>query len=252
MRTVEIQQNFLKLFIPATLLLPLASVLLILGCQPNQKSSDSNFDVQIDQDKNLLAHQNAQNSGTMVWMHEPEEYRFANNGLEIMAVEGTDFFNDPVSAKATATAPFLYREIEGDFVATVLVEPDFSSLWNAVCLMVHLDSTNWIKFAFENSDATGNSIVTVVTRGVSDDANGVIMEEVNQAWLRLIRKENNYAMHWSRDGKNYKMARLAALPPASVVKIGIEAQCPVGPKARHLVHAFYLENRSIKDLRKGE
>lgn len=67
--------------------------------------------------------------------------------------------------------------MKGDFVATALVQPDFSSQWNAVALMVHIDDKNWIKFAFENSDATGPSIVSVVTKEVSDDANGMVISQ---------------------------------------------------------------------------
>lgn len=186
------------------------------------------------------------------WMNTPKEFDISQGLLTIQAVPETDFFIDPENNKATATAPFLYREIEGDFVATTLVKPDFKDQWNAAALLMMIDKSHWIKFAFENSDATGKSIVSVVTRMVSDDANGAILHDADQLWIKIIRKGNLYAMHWSLDGKTFKMGRLAAMPGSDIVKIGMQAQSPVGKTAHHQFLYFNLETKTAKDLRKGE
>ncbi len=89
----------------------------------------------------------------------------------------------------------------------------------------------------------------MVTKGMSDDANGPVLEGVSHLWLALLRKDDNYALHWSRDGKAYQMARLTSMEPASAVRIGVEAQSPVGEKATHLIHSFDVESRSVPDLR---
>ncbi|MGI9530511.1 DUF1349 domain-containing protein [Lutimonas sp.] len=185
-----------------------------------------------------------------VWMHEPASFNIQDNVLQIEVGAKTDFFNDPGTGAITGTAPFLYKEQSGDFVATALVKPDFKDMWNAVSIMIYLNEKNWIKFAFENSDATGKGIVTVVTRDVSDDANGVILTNEDMIWLKIARKDNLYAMHWSTDGVDYKMARLAAMAPVDTVKVGIEAQCPAGEEALHEVLYFSLEKESVADLRK--
>ena len=186
------------------------------------------------------------------WLNKPDSFGVSNDTLRVLTASATDFFNNPEDSSIAATAPFLYGEIDGDFVARALVRPDFSSMWNAVSLMVHIDEKHWIKFAFENSDATGKSIVTVVTKGVSDDANGVILNEHDQVWLKLIRKNNLYAMHWSLDGRDYKMARLTAIPQVDSVKIGVEFQSPLDSIALHEVLHFDLEALTVEDLRKGE
>ena len=185
------------------------------------------------------------------WMNQPKSHQITDGVLRITATKGTDFFNNPEDNSSTSSAPFLYKEIKGDFVARALVRPDFSSQWNAVALMVYVDGNNWIKFAFENSDATGNSIVSVVTRKLSDDSNGVILKGQEQVWLKIVRKDNNYAMLWSKDGKDFKMARLTTLPEFDSVKIGIEAQSPVGESAVHEILYFDLERTRVKDMRKG-
>ncbi len=188
---------------------------------------------------------------TLQWMNEPTNFTIDGASIRITAKKGTDFFNNPENGEISASAPFLYQEIAGDFIATVKTQPDFSSMWNAGVLMVHIDSLNWIKFAFENSDATGKSIVSVVTRGVSDDANGAILQSATAVWLRIIRKDDLYALHWSVDGQNFQMARLSKMPVADRVKIGIEAQSPVGEEATHYFSDFSIEKRRVEDLRKG-
>ena len=188
----------------------------------------------------------------MQWLNQPAQFDISDNVLQIITAKGTDYFNNPEDSSITATAPFLHTDIQGDFVAKALVQPDFSSMWNAVCLMVYIDSLHWIKFAFENSDATGPSVVSVVTRNVSDDSNGAILNDHESIWLKLIRKGDVYSMLWSSDDVEYKMARLSRMPPATKVKIGIEAQCPVGTSASHQVLSFSVVNKTVDDLRKGE
>jgi len=185
------------------------------------------------------------------WLNEPKNHTVTNGELHIEVEGNTDFFIDPENKKATASAPFLYKEVKGDFIATTLVQPDFKDQWNASALFMMIDETHWIKFAFENSDATGKSIVSVVTRMVSDDANGAILNNSDQVWLKMIRKGNLYALHWSLDGIKYNMCRLAAMPKAEKVKIGLEAQSPVGQTAHHKFLYFNLESKTVKDLRKG-
>jgi regulation of enolase protein 1 (concanavalin A-like superfamily) len=91
-----------------------------------------------------------------------------------------------------------------------------------------------------------------VTKNVSDDANGVILSDQDEVWLKLIRKDNIYSMLWSLDNEDYKMARLTAMPDAESVKIGVEFQSPVGEEATHKLKYFGLKKRTVADLRKGE
>ena len=206
----------------------------------------------MDPEKNLLALVNDEDLNGFQWMNPPENFGSHDGAIQITADRSSDFFNNPETLERTATAPFLYRDVEGDFVATALVRPDFRAMWNAAALMVHMDSAHWIKFAFENSDATGRSIVSVVTQGTSDDANGAVVHEKEMVWLRMIRKGEVYAMHWSDNGVDFNMARLARLPGKGPVKVGMEAQSPVGDAVVHEFRYFSLEQHTVEDLRKGE
>ena len=228
----------------------LLMVLIMVSCDKQQTKSTPN--AQELPPNNLLAEITTKELGDLKWLNEPKSFVIEGNTLKVHAEKGSDYFNNPEDQTVTSTAPFLYKKVKGDFIAKTLVRPDFSSMWNAASLMVYMDSTHWIKFAFENSDATGKSIVSVVTKDISDDANGVILKNQDKIWLKLIRKGDVYSMLWSLDDKNYKMARLSSMPPVDTLKIGIEAQCPVGKMAKHEFLYFGLERKTVKDVRKGE
>lgn len=225
----------------AVLLVVLGVVLFMVGCGEQQTliKEASYFP------KNMTERKLSQ----LKWFNTPVSNKLADSTLTVEVAKGTDFFNSPEDTSRIATAPLLFEEVEGDFVAKALVQPDFSSQWNAVALMMHADSFNWIKLAFENSDATGPGIVTVVTRDRSDDANGVVLENENQIWLAIVRKDNLYALHWSKDGQDYAMARLSKMPEAATVKIGVEFQSPVGERATHHLHYFDIQKQTVRNLR---
>jgi uncharacterized protein len=227
----------------------LLTVFLMSYCSED-KRNQAGQSVEFRKD-NLLSDFTSGKSAGLEWLNRPATFTMDDGILEITVNKGSDYFNNPEDKTITASAPFLYRNLAGDFVAQALVRPDFSSVWNAASLMVYIDSANWIKLAFEHSDATGKSIVTVVTRGDSDDANGVILDKQEEVWLKIIRKGDTYSLLWSLNGEEYTMARLCAMPPAETVKIGIAAQCPVGASAKHRVIYFSVEKKTIEDLRKG-
>ena len=60
--------------------------------------------------------------------------------------------------------------------------------------------------------------------------------------------ENDESFYWSVDGQDFKMARLSILPDVEMVKIGMEAQCPVGEMATHEFLHFSLERKTVEDL----
>ena len=235
--------------------LPFCLLVLITlqGCKESMKSDPpEKLANQITLAPNLLSGLSEGEMRDFMWINKPENFSFEEGTLLVEAPAKSDFFINPVDGQKSSTAPVLYLPVSGDFVSVARVSPDLSGVWNAAALMVFIDDTNWIKFAFENSDATGPSIVSVTTRESSDDANGAVLSDQEEIWLKLIRKGNNYAMHWSTDGRDYKMARLSAMPEADTIKLGLEAQCPAGEGALHTFNYFSLERISINDLRTGQ
>ena len=91
----------------------------------------------------------------------------------------------------------------------------------------------------------------MVTNGPSDDANGVDLT-VADVWLQIARVGNVFALHYALDGEDWHMARLFRLDLPAMVKVGMAAQCPVGPGSVIDFLAFDLEKRTLSNPRAGK
>ena len=100
------------------------------------------------------------------------------------------------------------------------------------------------------SDYGVTFIVSVMTNGCSDDANCISVDGT-EAWLQLSRKGNVFAVHYSLDGKQFKMARLTYLPMSSTIKVGFEAQSPVGSGGVRNFSDIDFRNITLNDIRNG-
>ena len=73
-------------------------------------------------------------------------------------------------------------------------------------LLVWINDRHWGKLCFEFSPDGEPMIVSVVTRGVSDDANSWVVDG-RTVWLRVSRIDHAFAYHASLDGKTWRMIR---------------------------------------------
>ncbi|WP_028043506.1 DUF1349 domain-containing protein [Candidatus Stoquefichus massiliensis] len=183
------------------------------------------------------------------WLSE-SQYEEIEDGIQIYAPEKTDYFVDPVSDQVHTNAPFLYQEVTGDFVLRAKVSHDFLSTYDACVLMALENEKLWAKACFEYSDFDTHSIVSVMTNQKSDDANNINIEG-NEVCLQLARKENIFAIHYSIDGKHYFMSRLTYLPMSSTIKVGFEAQSPIGKGGMRYFKEISLEMKTLEDIRNG-
>lgn len=183
------------------------------------------------------------------WLTE-STYEKIEDGIRIYAPANTDYFVNPVNGEVTADAPFLYEEITGDFVLRARVHHEFLSTFDA-CVLLALDNEKlWAKACFEYTDFGTNAVVTVMTNGKSDDANSVDISG-KEVWLQLARKDDIFAVHYSLDGKEYRMARLTHLPMSKTIKVGFEAQSPSGNGGMRYFRDIKFVNKSLDDIRDG-
>lgn len=178
------------------------------------------------------------------------QHEVTEDGIQIYAPAKSDYFVNPADGKVQADAPFFYKEMEGDFVLKASVSHNFEATYDA-CVLLALDNDKlWAKACFEYTDLGTHSVVTVMTNERSDDANGVDVDK-NEIWLQMSRKDNLFAIHYSHDGKNFKMARLCHLPMQKRIKVGLEAQSPTGDGGIRNFYDVSLESRSLDDIRNG-
>lgn len=190
------------------------------------------------------------------WLNKSEIKNFnGESKFAIYAPGKTDYFNNPIENngkydKPIANAPIYYVEVEGDFVFRVQVEPEFKDVFDAAAIMVIQNERLWAKAAFEKTDFGTKAIVGVVTNSVSDDANGVNIEQ-DKVWLQMARVGNSVAIHYSTDGEHYYMMRLFTMPLDKKVKVGVEAQCPMGEGGYRYFDNMCIELKTVHNLRDG-
>jgi regulation of enolase protein 1 (concanavalin A-like superfamily) len=165
----------------------------------------------------------------------------ATGTVTVPAQPRTDIFIDPVSGSAgTGASAALNAESmlnaatllgdapEGDFQLSARVTVDFASAFDAGVLLIWLDERRWGKLCFEFSPAGEPMVVSVVCRGVADDANAFTVPG-RSVRLRVSRIGRAYAYHASLDGKTWQMIRVFSLEDeTSRDRIGFEGQSPTG------------------------
>lgn len=164
----------------------------------------------------------------------------------------TDWFIDPATAVATDSAPLrLVSPPDGDFQLRAHVRAELRATFDAGALFVHGAPDCWAKLALERSPDGVDTIVTVVTRGVSDDANGVAVPTPGETWLRVSRIGAVYAFHHSADGVRWSLARLFTLGPTGDHRVGVSSQSPTGAGLTASFTDVLLTATTLSDPRDG-
>ena len=177
-------------------------------------------------------------------------YEIIEDGIKAVATPNSNLFVDPYSNESVDNAPFFYEEVTGDFVLKARVSHDFVSTYDACVLLAYDNERLWAKACFEYTDYGTHSVVSVMTNGRSDDANSVDIEG-NEVWLQLARRGNVFGIHYSIDGKEYRMARLANLPMGDTIKVGFVAQSPLGEGGDRYFKDIELKRISLQNIRNG-
>jgi len=93
-------------------------------------------------------------------------------------------------------------------------------------------------------------VVSVVTRGESDDCNSVPIEGT-EVWLRISRLGRAFAFHSSADGREWNMVRYFGLGDTESVEVGFLAQSPTGDGCTATFRDIELPPELLADVRSG-
>jgi uncharacterized protein len=186
-------------------------------------------------------------------------WEFDQQGAALVgtAAPRTDIFIDPggattLNAESMLNAATLLGEPpEGDFQLSARVTVSFAATYDAGVLLLWIDERHWGKLCFEFSPARDPMIVSVVTRGVSDDANAFVVPG-RSVWLRLSRIEHAYAYHASTDGTHWQLIRFFRVTESSAGdKVGFEAQSPTGEGCKVTFEEIRFVAERLGDVRDG-
>ena len=161
------------------------------------------------------------------WKGQPLASRLGDDGtLSITAGKGADWFNWPGGGDRKAGAPRLIFEADEDFVLSAKVSVDFRSVWDAGGLALVADDSHWAKLCFELTNDHRPSVISVVTRDLSDDA-GARPVSGKSAYLKIAKSGAVIFFYGSDDGRSWTIVRKFALP-AKRLQVGFLAQAPDG------------------------
>lgn len=161
------------------------------------------------------------------WRNHPADWNVREGNLSIRSGEKTDWYIAPTDGKKAANSPMLLFPAPPEFWFSAKVTVGFKSMFDAGALVVYADEDNWVKFAFENSVAKSPSIVSVVTRGLSDDCTGAAIGG-NAVYLKVAKSSQAIFLYFSEDGKNWKLTRALNLGQKTPLRFGFSGQSPTG------------------------
>jgi regulation of enolase protein 1 (concanavalin A-like superfamily) len=176
------------------------------------------------------------------------------SGVLIEAGPQSDLFASPDDLVPSLNAPRLIGVPDSRFQLSALVEVEFGSTFDAGVLLVWVNERSWAKLCLEYSPAGQPMVVSVVTRGRSDDANSRDVAG-SGTWLRISRSTaGSYAFHAATDGVHWSLIRHFHLDtgPADVVRIGFLAQSPTGEGCRASFSQLRYLPEALDDLRSGD
>lgn len=184
------------------------------------------------------------------WEHVQRWTPLPGGGIRVAVPPATDYFRDPAGEKVKDNGPYLWREVSGDFVVRARVRPTFGARYDAGGILVRQNEERWAKLCYESTNFGTTAAVSVVTRGLSDDANGADLA-VPDLWLQVCRVRDEFGMQYALDGKEWRKVRRFHLPLPDTVRVGLLAQSP-GDRGTSVDFLWFsVESRTVADTRTG-
>ena len=149
----------------------------------------------------------------MVWTRPPKAYSVRDDEIRITTEPGTDLWQRTYYGFQNDNAPVLQlRTAEKSFSFVVKTEFDSKRRFDQCGVVLYLDSENWLKASVEYENERFQRLGSVVTNhGYSDWATADIPAEEKVMWYRLSRRESDYCLESSRDGRDFKQMRICHL-----------------------------------------
>lgn len=191
--------------------------------------------------------------GELHWKNTPLDWKVeADGSLSILAGETTDWFVDPAGGYDKGTAPVaLFAPPDDSFLLAAKVRVDFASMFDAGVLHIRAAEDRWAKLCFEYSPQSHPMMVSVVTRGVSDDCNSVVIDG-QEIYIRIAKTPQTIAFHYSQDGRYWHMVRYFTLGKADALQVGFSSQSPSGTRCRATFSEIVYRSGVLADNRSGE
>ena len=163
------------------------------------------------------------------WTRKPKQAVITGDTVEIITEAGTDLWQRTYYGFRNDNAPVLQMTtIEKFFSFVVKTKFESKCRFDQCGVCMYLDSENWLKASIEYENHEYQRLGSVVTNlGYSDWATTDVSADIKTMWYRFSRRESDYCMECSLDGRVYKQMRICHMwEGADEIAFGIYACSP--------------------------
>ena len=170
------------------------------------------------------------NTQNFKWTRQPKDFKTDDGKVYITTLPHTDLWQRTYYHFRNDNAPVFQMETDEEFFSFI-VKTDFTGShqrFDQCGVVLYLDSDNWIKGSVEYENDEFQHLGSVVTNhGYSDWATTEIPASVKVMWYRLSRREDDYCIECSEDGKRFRQMRVCHLHEGGDrIRFGIYACSP--------------------------
>ena len=164
------------------------------------------------------------------WTRQPSNFTVSNDTVEITTAPHTDLWQRTYYHFQNDSAPVFQMETDEKFFSFVVKTnfADSHTRFDQCGVAMYLDSENWLKASIEYENKDFQHLGSVVTNGgYSDWATVEIPANVKTMWYRFSRREDDYCIECSADGKKFSQMRICHMNKgAGKIQFGIYACSP--------------------------
>lgn len=144
------------------------------------------------------------------WIRKPLSYKIEDDIVYITTLPKTDLWQRTYYHFRNDNAPvFQMTTKEKYFSFIVKTEFDTHHRFDQCGIVMYLDSDNWLKASIEYENEDFQHLGSVVTNnGYSDWATTVIDSNIKSMWYRFSRREDDFCIECSKDGKKFEQMRI--------------------------------------------
>ena len=150
------------------------------------------------------------NANSMKWIRAPKKYEVTEEKVKIVTEPFTDLWQRTYYHFRNDNAPVLQMSTDEKYFSFVVkTEFDTKVRYDQSGVVLYIDSENWLKASIEYENEQIQRLGSVVTNnGYSDWASVDVDASIKSMWFRLSRRENDFCIENSVDGKNFKQMRI--------------------------------------------
>lgn len=178
------------------------------------------------------------------WTRRPQVFSIGENRLEIVTEKHTDLWQRTYYHFRNDSAP-LFQTTTNEKFFSFSVKVDFTQShqrFDQAGIILYLDSENWIKASVEYENEKFQHLGSVVTNGgYSDWATVEVPLTLKTMFFRLSRREDDYCLENSLDGKTFQQMRVCHLNKGNgTIRFGVYACSPEDSSFKAIFTDFAL------------